>query len=442
MEKYYYIFTYGCQMNVHESEKLAGMLEKMDYRATTMPENADIVIFNTCCIRDTAEKRIFGNIGDVKNLKKKNPNLIVVVVGCMSQQDGMSINLHQKFPYINIILGTDNIYLLPEKLEECLQKQAKYSAIINNNPLIAIREDIPIYRTSGTNAWVNIMYGCNNFCTYCIVPYVRGRERSRNPQLVLDDVSRLLDEGYKEITLLGQNVDSYKFTTDEKSYNFAYLLENIAKIDAKFRLRFMTSHPKDFDSNVIDIIKSCDNICNNIHLPVQAGSNRILKLMNRHYTRERYLDIVDELSEKLPNLGLTSDIMVGFPTETEEEFADTIDLVKKVRYSSAFTFVYSPRRGTAAAKMEQVPADIKKERIQKLVALQNNISQEISQTYVGKVEEVLIEDKNNKKAGYLCGRTESGRLVNFPEKNSSIGQFVNVKINTVKSASLWGEIDE
>lgn len=442
MDRFYYIFTYGCQMNVHESEKLAGMLEKMDYRATSLPENADIILFNTCCIRDTAEKKIFGNIGAVKNFKKTNPNLIVAVIGCMSQQDGMSSNLHQKFPFINIILGTDNINVLPEKIEECLQKQVKYSALINNNPLIEIREDIPIYRTSGTNAWINIMYGCNNFCTYCIVPYVRGRERSRKPQLVIDDVNRLLDEGYKEITLLGQNVDSYKYETDDKLYNFAYLLENIAKIDGKFRLRFMTSHPKDFDSNIIDIIKSCDNICNNIHLPVQAGSNRILKLMNRHYSRERYLDIVEELCDKLPNVGITSDIMVGFPTETDEDFAETLNLVEKVRYSSAFTFVYSTRRGTAAAKMEQVPAEIKKQRIQQLVALQNNISAEISQTYIGKTEEVLIEDKNNKKAGYLCGRTESGRLVNFPQKQATIGDFVNVAINAVKSAALWGEIDE
>lgn len=441
MQKYYYIFTYGCQMNVHESEKLAGMLEKMGYSATFEVEKADIIVYNTCCIRDTAEQKILGNIGDIKKIKKNNPDLVVAVVGCMSQQAGIAESLHQKFPYINIVLGTDNINLLPQKIEDCLQKRAKFSATVNSNILNEIYEDTPIYRTSGTNAWVNIMYGCNNFCTYCIVPHVRGRERSRKPQLVIDDVKRLIDEGYKEITLLGQNVDSYSYVA-EKEYNFAYLLENIAKIDSKFRLRFMTSHPKDFDSHVIDIINSSDNICNNIHLPVQSGSNRILKLMNRHYTRERYLEIVDEIYHKLPNVGITSDIMIGFPTEDEKDFEDTLDLVKNVRYSSAFTFVYSKRKGTVAAKMEQVPALVKKERIQKLVALQNKISAEISQTYIGKIEEVLIEDKNPKKEGYLCGRTESGRLVSFPRKSANIGDFVKVKINTAKSASLWGEIDE
>ena len=441
MQKYYYIFTYGCQMNVHESEKLAGMLEKMGYSATFEVEKADIIVYNTCCIRDTAEQKILGNIGDIKKIKKNNPDLVVAVVGCMSQQAGIAESLHQKFPYINIVLGTDNINLLPQKIEDCLQKRAKFSATVNSNILNEIYEDTPIYRTSGTNAWVNIMYGCNNFCTYCIVPHVRGRERSRKPQLVIDDVKRLIDEGYKEITLLGQNVDSYSYVA-EKEYNFAYLLENIAKIDSKFRLRFMTSHPKDFDSHVIDIINSSDNICNNIHLPVQSGSNRILELMNRHYTRERYLEIVDEIYHKLPNVGITSDIMIGFPTEDENDFEDTLDLVKDVRYSSAFTFVYSKRKGTVAAKMEQVPALVKKERIQKLVALQNKISAEISQTYIGKIEEVLIEDKNPKKEGYLCGRTESGRLVSFPRKSANIGDFVKVKINTAKSASLWGEIDE
>ncbi len=441
MEKQYYIYTYGCQMNVHESEKLAGMLQNIGYTSSAEVKNADIILFNTCCIRDTAEKKILGNIGDIKQLKKKNPDLIVAIVGCMTQQEGMAENLHTKFPYINIVLGTDNLNKLPELVENIANKRTKFDYKINSDPLRDINEDIPVFRTSGTNAWVNIMYGCNNFCTYCIVPYVRGRERSRKPSLIIDDVKRLIDNGYKEITLLGQNVDSYKYVTETKEYNFVAILEEIAKIDAKFRLRFMTSHPKDFHSGVIDIIKSCDNICNNIHLPVQAGSDRILKLMNRHYTRERYLDIVQEIYEKLPTVGLTSDIMVGFPTETDEDFIDTLDLVKKVRFSNAFTFVYSPRKGTAAAKMEQVPSAIKKERITKLVALQNSISAEISQTYIGKTEEILIEDVNKKKENYVCGRTESGRLVNFDGKNHNLGEFVKVKITSTKSSSLWGEID-
>lgn len=424
-------------MNVHESEKIAGMLRDIGYTETDDVDKADVIVFNTCCIRDTAEKKILGNIGDVKRLKKNKSDLIVAVVGCMTQQKGNADALRKKFPFVNVVLGTNNLYELPEAVKNLSEKRKKWCVSIPNNELPEIRENEPVFRTSGTNAWVNIMYGCNNFCTYCIVPYVRGRERSRSPFLILDEVKRLLDDGYKEITLLGQNVDSYSY----ENYDFAFLLEQISKINGKFRLRFMTSHPKDFNSRVIDIIKDSSNICNNIHLPVQSGSNRILKLMNRKYTRERYLEIIDEIYGKLPSVGITSDIMVGFPTETEEDFADTVSLMEKVRYSNAFTFVYSPRKGTVAAEMEQLPYEVKRERIKQIVALQNDISAKKSLEYVGKTEEVLVEDVVPKKEGFLCGRTESGRLVSFQGNSDKIGEFVNVKITSARSSALWGDIE-
>jgi tRNA-2-methylthio-N6-dimethylallyladenosine synthase len=436
MNKYYHILTYGCQMNIHESEKIAGMLDALGYQNTQEKANADVIVFNTCCIRDTAETKIMGNIGEIKRLKKINNDLIVAVVGCMTQQKGTAESLREKFPFINIMLGTDNLQELPNFIKLLENDKKKHHKNINLDPSLPICETIPKYRTSGTNAWVNIMYGCNNFCSYCIVPYVRGRERSREPKLIIDEVKSLVDSGYKEITLLGQNVDSYRF----ENYDFAYILEQCARIDTKFRLRFMTSHPKDFNTDIVDIIRSHDNICNNIHLPVQSGSNRILKLMNRKYTREHYLELIDEI-KTLPNVGITSDIMVGFPTETDEDFADTLDLVKKVRYSSAFTFVYSPRKGTQAAIMEQLPAEIKKERIQELVKLQNSISAEVSKEYIGKSFEVLVEDINHKYENSVCGRTESGRLVTFAGDKSLIGEFVNIRITKTRTASLLGEID-
>lgn len=422
-------------MNVHESEKLAGIAEEAGYSACDLPEKADLILFNTCCIRDTAEKKILGNIGDVKILKKNNPDLIVAVVGCMTQQEGVAESLKAKFPFINIVLGTANIAELGAAVAEIEEKRKKRYVSIPSDPIPTIDESLPVYRTSGTNAWVNIMYGCNNFCTYCIVPYVRGRERSRKPEVILDEIKSLLDEGYKEITLLGQNVDSYNY----EGTRFKDILEKVALMEGKFRLRFMTSHPKDFDGEVIDVIRSSKNICNNVHLPVQSGSNRVLKLMNRKYTREKYLDIISEIREKLPDCGITSDIMVGFPTESDEDFQDTLDLVKKVRFSNAFTFVYSPRKGTVAAGMEQLPAAVKKARITELVELQNSITKELSEDYLGKIEEILVEDVNVKKPGYVMGRTESGRLVNFKGAPNLVGEFVNVKIITSKSAALWGE---
>lgn len=424
-------------MNVHESEKLAGILKNKGYESAQKQDEADILVFNTCCIRDTAEQKILGNIGSVKKQKKDNPNLIIAVVGCMTQQKGIKELLKEKYSYIDIVLGSSNLHELSEGIDKILLKRHFFSHV-DDSEKPEIVEEIPVYRTSGTNAWVNIMYGCNNFCSYCIVPYVRGRERSREPKAVLDEITKLLDNGYKEITLLGQNVDSY-CNDANNGWNFAKLLENIAKIDGKFRLRFMSSHPKDFNKEIVDIIKDAPNICNNIHLPVQSGSDRILKLMNRKYTREHYLELIDYI-KTLPNVGITTDMMVGFPTETEQDFEDSMSLLQQVRFSNAFTFVFSPRKGTKAAEMPQLSADIKKQRITQLVALQNRISMEISREYINKTFEILVEDKNDRYENTLCGRTESGRLVNFCADADLIGQFVQVDIKKTKSASLWGEI--
>ncbi len=432
----YKINTYGCQMNVHESEKLAGILSELGYSATDNDEDANIILFNTCCIRDTAERRILGNIGALKSLKKeKKQELLIAVVGCMTQQNGAAEALRRKFPFVDIVLGANNL----EELKTAVTELKKSYVSVPTDTKPAVIEGTPVLRTSYPNAWINIMYGCNNFCTYCIVPYVRGRERSRSRTAVIDDVKRVLDEGYKEITLLGQNVDSYgsDFTNGD---NFLSLLTDVSKLDGKFRLRFMTSHPKDFNSQVIDVIASSHNICNNIHLPVQSGSSEVLKAMNRRYTREKYLDIIDYIRGKIPDCGITTDIMIGFPTETEKDFLETVSLVERVRFSNAFTFVYSPRKGTPAAAMPQLPPEVKKERIKYLVDLQNRISKEISDEYTGKTLEVLIEDVNPKYDGTVCGRTESGRLVTAKGDSALIGSFQDVAITKNRSASLFGEI--
>lgn len=427
-------------MNIHESEKIAGTLQSMGYEECESEYDADVIVFNTCCIRDNAEKRALGNIGAVKHIKKAKPELVLAIVGCMTQQDGAGLSLRQKYPYVDIVLGTNNLPQLKDSILK-LKNSGKKSVLIDPNENPEVSEDELKYRTSGCNAWLNIMYGCNNFCTYCIVPYVRGRERSRKMQNVIDEFKTLVDEGYKEITLLGQNVNSYGHDLNDGS-NFAKLLEEIAKIGGKHRVRFMTSHPKDLNRDVIDIIADSKNICNNIHLPIQSGSDKILKLMNRHYTREYYLDTIEAIKAKIPDCGITTDLMVGFPYEEEEDFEDTLDIVRKVKYSSAFTFIYSVRKGTKAALMPQIPPEVSKDRIKRLIAEQNKITKELSKNYEGKVYEVLCEDVAPKKSGYVCGRTDSGRLVTFEGSNNLIGQFVNVKINKSQSASLFGELTE
>lgn len=437
--KKYCVVTYGCQMNLHESEKISGILSGMGMSAVNEPENADVVVFNTCCIRDTAERRALGNIGKMKELKKKNKNLIIVVTGCMTQQNGFAENMKERYQYVDVILGTHNISDLENQIRIRLEKKKRVAAVLDTDGYID-DETTPVTRTSFPNAWVNINYGCNNFCTYCIVPYVRGRERSRDMKSIISECEKLINDGYKEITLLGQNVNSYGNDVPDENVNFANLLREVAKIDGKFRIRFMTSHPKDLTEDVVKAIRDNDKICNNIHLPIQAGSNSVLKNMNRRYTREHYLGLIDMIRRYLPDCGITTDIMVGFPYETEEDFLDTMDIVEKVRFSTAFTFIYSVRKGTKAAEMPQIPYEIKQNRIKRLIARQNEITEEISKYYVGNVYEILAEGMQEKKNGYVVGRTESGRLVSAKGDESMIGEFKNVKITAVKNAQLLGEI--
>jgi len=439
MQKKYHIVTYGCQMNVHESEKIAGILHKMGYVETAEKENADIILFNTCCIRENAENHAFGNIGALKKLKKANPNLLIAVGGCMTQEKGKTDVLKKKFPFIDIMFGALNF----EELERLIiKKQAQKKKVIEIREKEGeIVEGLTPFRTSYPNAWVNITYGCNNFCSYCIVPYVRGRERSRKMANIIAEVESLVAEGYKEITLLGQNVNSYGNDLNDGS-NFATLLDKVASIEGKFRLRFMTSHPKDFTEEVVSVMKKHDKICKCVHLPVQAGSNRILFLMNRRYTREKYLEEVAFLRKALPQAEITTDIIVGFPTETEEDYLQTEDLVKTVGFASAFTFVYSKRQGTKAAEMEgQIDEATQKDRIMRLVALVNSLTREKSQKYIGKTVEILCEDYDEKKGLYL-GRDEFGRMGYFSSKENKIGEFVNLKILSANGISLHGELTD
>ena len=437
MQEKYHIVTYGCQMNVHESEKIAGVLYAMGYRETSTLTDADIIVFNTCCIRENAENHAFGNIGALKKLKKQKPSLIIAVGGCMTQEKGKTDVLKNKFPFIDIMFGTLNL----EELESLiLRKKAEKKRVIQIREEAAqIDEQLTPYRTSYPNAWVNIVYGCNNFCSYCIVPYVRGRERSRKPENILAEVRKLVAEGYKEITLLGQNVNSYGKDL-ENGYTFANLLDDVASIDGKFRLRFMTSHPKDFNEDVVAVMQKHPKICRLVHLPVQSGSNAILKAMNRRYTREKYLEEIELLKSRIPEAEVTTDIIVGFPGETEEDYLDTENLVKEVDFASAFTFVYSKRQGTKAAEMEnQIPEETQKDRIMRLVELVNSLTRKKSERYVGKEVEILCEDFDEKKGLYL-GRDEFGRMGYFKSGENVIGKFVTLKITKANGISLYGEV--
>lgn len=367
MSKTYFITTYGCQLNVHESEKLAGVLKQRGFLPATKLEDADVIVFNTCAIREGAEDRVFGNVGALKKLKRANKEKIIAVCGCMTQQKAKAEKLYEMFPFIDIIFGTSNLY----KFEEFLDKRTK-RLLAYDEDFNLLGEDMPFYRTSGENAWVNIMQGCNNFCTYCIVPYVRGRERSRASADILKEVEKAVKEGYKLITLLGQNVNSYGKDCGEIS--FAELLTKVSEIEGNFKIAFMTSHPKDLTSDVIDVVANNPKLLKEIHLPVQSGSNRILERMNRKYTVEKYLGIIDEIKAKIPNVRITTDIIVGFPGETEEDFEKTCDLVRRVGYDGIFAFMYSVREGTVAEKMDgQVPENIKNIRVNKILNLEKEI---------------------------------------------------------------------
>lgn len=430
----YYIHTYGCQMNVHESEKLAGILEEKGYLPAEKENDADIIVFNTCCVRETAETKILGNLGIVKKLKETKPDLKVCVCGCMAQKKGEAERLKKRCPFINLIFGTHNLYKFDQYLDEIMSGQNVVEVWDTDKTL---PEKTPIKRSDSVNAWVNIMYGCNNFCSYCIVPYVRGREISRSEQDVLQDVKTLISEGYKEITLLGQNVNSYGNDFSDKSNHFAALLEKCASFEGDYKIRFMTSHPKDLSEEVVKTIASCDKLADFIHLPIQAGSDRILSLMNRRYTSGQYLEKIDMIRSYIPDAGLSSDIMVGFPTETEEDFADTLNVVRKVGYNNLYTFIYSRRSGTPADKMEQVELATKKRHIKELIALQFEIGCDLAKKCVGKTYRVLCDGYDGKTAS---GKSSCEKAIYFPSDINPVGKFVNVTVTHTKNNQLYGEI--
>ncbi|GFZ29593.1 tRNA-2-methylthio-N(6)-dimethylallyladenosine synthase [Clostridium zeae] len=436
MDKYY-IETWGCQMNEEDSEKLSGMLKRIGYERTEEKNDASIIIFNTCCVRENAENKVFGNLGALKALKAKKPELIIAICGCMMQQKDMADTVLSKFPYVDIIFGTHNAYKFPEYLNTVKQQGVQVKEIVNKEEQIV--EGIPIDRKSDIKAFVTIMYGCNNFCTYCVVPYVRGRERSRKPEDIEKEIKELVAAGYKEITLLGQNVNSYGNGLEEE-LTFAGLLRRINEIDGLERVRFMTSHPKDLTEDVIMAIKECDKLCEQIHLPVQSGSSRVLKEMNRSYTKEQYIELVKKIKKEIPDVAISTDIIIGFPGETEEDFNDTLDLVKEVEYDSAFTFIYSRRKYTPADRMEnQISDEVKHARFNKLVDAINEIIAKKNSTYEGKTVEVLVEGTSKNDDNRLMGRTRNGKLVNFDGCKESVGKLVNVKITKAQSFSLVGE---
>ncbi len=434
----YFVETYGCQMNVRISQTLAGMFQEMGYVPAESKEEADAVIFNTCCVREGAEDRLLGNLGKLKQIKKKKPEMLIMVCGCMVQEEGSAEKLKKRFPFCSVLFGTHNVHEMPKLMFSALTKGERQVSVWEKEGDIV--ENMPAFREKEASAFVNIMYGCNNFCSYCIVPYVRGRERSRRSEDIIAEVRQLAKEGKKEITLLGQNVNSYGKNSDEIS--FPELLRELNKIDGLERIRFMTSHPKDLSDELISAMAECEKVCKYIHLPVQSGSNRILKLMNRHYTREDYLLIVKKLREKMPDVAISTDIIVGFPTENEQDFEDTLDLYKQVCYNSAFTFIYSKRIGTPAEKMEeQIPAEITKDRMARLIALSEECCLRANEKYLGKTLEVLVEGVSKKDESLIFGRSDCGRMVTFPGCECLTGKIVKVKITSVKLNTLIGEME-
>ena len=442
MEKRYFIQTYGCQMNLHEAEKLAGMLEQMGYVLAEEVEKANLIVYVTCCIRENAEQKVYGHLGALKPYKKANPDVIVAVGGCMTQQDGAAEKLRKVFPFIDIIFGTHNLCEFERLLKE---KQSRKKTLVEITEVNSERECIPMRRSSFPNAWVNIIYGCNNFCTYCIVPYVRGREKSRKIADVVDEVKSLVKEGYKEITLLGQNVNSYgNDAKGEEGYgDFADLLNAIGReVKGDYRLRFMSSHPKDLTERLVLAMVENPNVCHSIHLPLQSGSTSVLKQMNRRYTREDYLAKVALIKKHMPDCAISTDVMVGFPGETEEDFNDTMSLMEEVNFASAFMFVYSPREGTpAAAREDQIDPEVSKRRIMAMVSAQNDRTARVSKTYEGKTVEILCEDYDEKRDLYM-GRDQYGRMGYFQSSTNLIGSFVTIKVGKTVGISLYGDIVE
>ena len=421
------VITFGCQQNVSDSERLKGMLVSMGYSITETLENADFIIFNTCAVREHAEDRVYGNIGMTKKIKQERPNTVVAVCGCMVQQETVAEKIKKSYPYVDIVMGTHVLHRLPEFLYKRLNGSPRIFELSQEDNTIV--EDIPIKRDGKFKGWLPIMYGCNNFCTYCIVPYVRGRERSREPEQIIAEAKQMIKDGYKDITLLGQNVNSYGKGCSH-GVNFAKLLRMLNDIEGEFRIRFMTSHPKDCTVELLDTIKECEKVSHHLHLPFQSGSSRILKLMNRYYNREQYLELIKNAKERIPDVDLTSDIIVGFPGETYEDFEETLSLVKEVGFASLFTFIYSPREGTPAAIMpDPVSRKEKGEWFNELLALQEQIAKTNVNKYLGKTFRVLCDDYGSKE-GYMSGHTSGTAVIEFEADQSLLGKFVDVRVDS------------
>ena len=445
----YTILTMGCQLNENDSEKLCGILEEMGYEKTKNQKEADIALFNTCCVRENAEDRLFGKLGELKKLKEEK-GIIIAIGGCMMQEKHITDKIKQSYPFVDIIFGTHTLHKFPQDLYKVITQKTKLEDILDIDG--KIYEGLPIKRDSKIKASVTIMNGCNNFCSYCIVPYVRGRERSREPRAIIQEVKDLAKQGYKEITLLGQNVNSYLRVEREKKipfeeyegvHSFATLLEAINKIDGIERIRFVSPHPKDFTDDVIDAISKCDKVCKLVHLPLQSGNTKVLKEMNRKYTKEQYLNLVEKMKAKIPNLTLSTDIIVGFPGETDEEFEDTLDVVRKVKFEQVYMFIYSRRVGTPGDRMEnQIPEEIKHKRFDKLKELVESQTEENNKKYIGTIQKVLVEGESKNNIELLTGRTDSNKVVIFEGNKSCIGQMINLKIVSEHMWYLKGEVVE
>ncbi|MFI8492141.1 tRNA (N6-isopentenyl adenosine(37)-C2)-methylthiotransferase MiaB [Peribacillus butanolivorans] len=438
--KKFYIRTYGCQMNEHDTEVMAGIFTALGYQPTNTVDDANVILLNTCAIRENAENKVFGELGHLKSLKLERPDLLLGVCGCMSQEESVVKRILEKHHFVDMIFGTHNIHRLPQILNEAyLSKEMVIEVWSKEGDVI---ENLPKVRKGKTKAWVNIMYGCDKFCTYCIVPFTRGKERSRRPEDIIQEVRHLAAQGYKEITLLGQNVNAYGKDFTDIKYRLGDLMDEIRKIDIP-RIRFTTSHPRDFDDHLIEVLAKGGNLVDHIHLPVQSGSTETLKIMARKYTREQYLELVRKIKEAIPTASLTTDIIVGYPNETEEHFEETMSLYREVGFDAAYTFIYSPREGTPAAKMQDnVPMEVKKERLQRLNALVNETCALKMKEYDGQIVEVLVEGESKKNPDVLAGYTTKNKLVNFIGPKSAIGQIVKVKITGTKTWSLNGDMVE
>lgn len=437
-KKKVFLQSFGCQMNENDSEKLLGMLLEMGYIEGKKTEDCDLIIYNTCCVRENAEEKVYGHLGALKKQKNDNPDKIIAICGCMMQQNEVVEHIKKKYRHVDIIFGTHNLYKFPELVLKAMDSKKTVIDVMNTTGSIA--EGMPIERKDNIKAWVTVMYGCNNFCSYCIVPYVRGRERSRNLEDIVEEVKILGQNNFKEITLLGQNVNSYGKDFDNNT-SFSNLLKVLDKVEGIERIRFMTSHPKDLSDGLIFAMRDCKNVCDHLHLPIQSGSTRILEQMNRNYTKENYIDLISKIKKEIPSIALTTDIIVGFPGESDDDFEETLDSLKKVRFDFAYTFLYSKRTGTPAAKStDQISEEVKKARFEKLLEVQNRISKEINDKLLGQNVEVLVEGLSKNSIWNFTGRTSTNKIVNFKGNENMVGRTVTVRVDSVQTWSLEGTV--